>query len=81
LIPSLQLGAEFNAGVEEVNPLLTWFLASFGASIDLGHGLALRYMNDGTRSHGLLDVSRNNAGISLMWIWMETFGVAFFGGF
>jgi hypothetical protein len=38
-------------------------------------------MYDGQRSHVLLDHYRGNVGISLMWVWLEKFGVALHGGF
>lgn len=138
VLATLQLGVEFNAAVEEVNPLVTWFVLTetqrrpalffgtssdrigspegaqayyataskyvgvlrtsayaslnysewndevnypFGASFEVGRGLSARYMYDGRRSHALLDYYWNNIGVSLMWVWLETFGLAFFGGF
>jgi hypothetical protein len=137
VLASLQLGIEFNAAVEEVNPLVTWFVFTeserrpalflgtssdrigspegtqayyataskyvpilrssayvslnysewdegfnypFGASFEIGRGFGARYMYDGQRSHALLDYYWNNVGVSLMWLWLETIGVAFHGG-
>lgn len=135
----LQLGLEFNAEVEEVNPLLTLFLLTeterrpalflgtssdrvgspsgetayyatlskylpvlgtalnatlnysewdeavnlpFGVSVDLGRGGVARYMYDGERSHGLLDLHvTERLGVSLLAVWFERFGVSLFGGF
>jgi hypothetical protein len=37
-------------------------------------------MYDGQQSHALLDYYWGNAGVSVMWVWLETFGVAFHGG-
>jgi hypothetical protein len=138
VLPTLQLGIEFNAAVEEVNPLVTWFILTesdrrpamflgtssdrigspegeqayyataskyvpflrtaayaslnysewddgfnipFGAAFEIGYGLSTRYMYDGQRSHALLDYYWKNVGVSLMWVWLETLGVSFNGGF
>ncbi len=138
MAPRLQLGVEFNAVVEEVNPLVTFFLLTendrrpglflgtssdrigspagetayyataskffpevglsaylslnysewdeainfpWGGGLDLGRGLVGRYMYDGQESHALLDYYRGDYGISLMWIWLEQFGVSLHGGF
>jgi hypothetical protein len=132
------LGVEFNAVVEEVNVLATWFPITeterrpallfgtssdrigspegtqayyataskripgletsaylslnysewdeglnvpFGAAQEIGRGFAARYMYDGQRSHALLDYYRDNVGVSLIWVWLEEFGVALHGGF
>jgi hypothetical protein len=53
----------------------------FGAAQELGRNFAVRYMYDGQRSHALLDAYRGNVGVSLMWVWLERFGVALHGGF
>jgi hypothetical protein len=53
----------------------------FGAALELGHGFATRYMYDGQRSHALLDYSWNPLGVSLLWVWLESFGLAVHGGF
>jgi len=53
----------------------------FGAAQQLGENFAVRYMYDGQRSHGLVDHYRGNLGVSLMWVWLEQFGVALHGGF
>jgi len=57
------------------------FNLPFGAAQEIGRGFAARYMYDGQRSHALLDYYRDNVGVSLMWVWLETFGVALHGGF
>jgi hypothetical protein len=57
------------------------FNVPFGAGKDLGRGLGVRYMYDGQRSHALLDGYRGPVGVSLMWVWLERFGVAVHGGF
>ncbi|MFT5233567.1 MAG: hypothetical protein ACI9UK_000467 [Candidatus Krumholzibacteriia bacterium] len=53
----------------------------FGASQPIGEKYAVRYMYDGQRSHALADYYRGNLGVSLMWVWLEQFGVALHGGF
>ncbi len=53
----------------------------FGAAVELGHGFLLRYMYDGSRSHGLLDYNLDRFGVSIIWVWMEKFGVSLYGGF
>lgn len=53
----------------------------FGAAFDVGRGVSARYMYDGQRSHALLDYNWNNVGVSLIWVWLETFGMALNGGF
>lgn len=138
VLKSLQLGVEFNAVVEEINLLATWFPITeterrpaillgtssdrigspedtqayyataskhlsesgtsayislnysewddginvpFGAGQEIGRGFAARYMYDGNRSHALLDYTRDNVGVSFLWVWLEKFGVALHGGF
>ncbi len=53
----------------------------FGFTQEISQGFAARYMYDGERSHALVDHYRDSLGISLMWVWLEEFGVAFHGGF
>ena len=53
----------------------------FGLSQEIGGSYAARYMYDGARSHALLDRSWDRFGVSLMWIWLEQFGVSINGGF
>ena len=138
VLPSLQVGVEFNATVAEFSPLATWFITTetaqrpalilgtssdrigspegtqayfatvskrlsetgttayfslnyselddgmnfpFGAAQEIGQKFAVRYMFDGRRSHALLDYYQDRVGVSLMWVWLEQFGVALHGGF
>lgn len=138
VLRTLQLGVEFNAAVDEFNPLVTWFVVTeterrpalflgtssdrigspvgtqayyataskyvpglrtsayvslnysewsegfnypFGAALEIAGGVSARYMYDGEHSHALLDYDWSNIGVSLMWVWLEDFGVAFYGGF
>lgn len=58
------------------------FNVPFGAAKGLGRGLAVRWMDDGARSHALLDYDLGGgAGASLMWVWLERFGIALHAGF
>ena len=53
----------------------------FGAAFEIGRGFQAKYMYDGVYSHALLAYYYGNAGISLMYVWLDTFGVSLFGGF
>ena len=54
----------------------------FGVSVETGPNAVARYMYDGQRSHGLLDVYLTDGlGVSLMAVWFERFGISLFGGF
>lgn len=57
------------------------FNVPFGVSQAIGKDFGARYMYDGAESHALLDYYRGNVGISLMYVWLEDFGVALHGGF
>ncbi len=48
----------------------------FGVNFEMGRGFSTRYMFDGDRSHVLLNYFGNRCGISLMYIWLETFGIS-----
>jgi len=37
--------------------------------------------HQGKQSHALFDHTREKIGVSLMWVWLEKFGVALHGGF
>jgi hypothetical protein len=52
----------------------------FGVTLDAGRDVVLRYMYDGQRSHALADVYRGAVGVSLMAVWLDTPGVAFYWG-
>ena len=53
----------------------------FGAEWFIWRGFSLRYMYDGERSHLLGNWVGGHVGVSLMAVWMDTFGIALFGGF
>ena len=57
------------------------FNVPFGAGVEIGWGFVGRYMNDGNRSHVLLDYFAGQVGISLMYVWLDRVGVAVHGGF
>jgi hypothetical protein len=52
-----------------------------GAGIELGKGFSIRPMYDGERSHLLLNYFAGQAGLSLMYVWLEKFGVSVSAGF
>lgn len=138
VIPTLQLGVEYNPEVGEVGPLVTWFLLTeterrpalffgtssdrigspegkqsyyatgakylpwlrtspyaslnysewdrevnlpFGANIELGHGLAVRPMYDGHRTHLLGTYATERFSATAIWAWLERAGVAVSVGF
>ena len=48
----------------------------FGASVDFGKGFSARGMYDGKEPHLMFNYFYKQHGISLMYIWLETFGIA-----
>ena len=48
----------------------------FGATVDFGRGLSVRGMYDGDRSHLMFNYFYRQHGVSLMYIWLERFGIA-----
>lgn len=57
------------------------FNIPFGGGVEIGRGFVARYMYDGNRSHALLDYFAGHVGLSLMYVWLETFGISINGGF
>ncbi len=57
------------------------FNIPFGVNIALPKDFALRPMYDGDRSHLLLTYSYRQTSLSLLYVWLETFGAAFSVGF
>lgn len=53
----------------------------FGASVELGAGLAVRPMYDGRRTHLLVSHSLERASFTFVWAWLERAGVAVAFGF
>lgn len=56
------------------------FKVPFGAELVIWRGLSVRQMYDGERSHLLLNWFGDRYGVSLMAIWMDTFGISLVGG-
>lgn len=52
-----------------------------GVEVDLGRGFSVRPMYDGQRSHLMLNWQGERFGASLLYVWYERLGVAFFTGF
>jgi hypothetical protein len=77
-IPGLRTSAYFSLNYSEWDEGIN---VPFGAAQELGGSFAARYMYDGQRSHALLDYYRDVVGVSLMWVWLEQFGIALHGGF
>lgn len=48
----------------------------FGATFDFGQGLSARGMYDGDRSHLMFNYFYRQHGVSLIYIWLERFGIA-----
>ena len=78
MVPRLQVGVEFNAVVEEVNPLVTLFLLT---EADHRPAMFLGTSSDRIGSPALLDYYHGEYGVSLMYIWLEQFGISLHGGF
>ncbi len=53
----------------------------FGFQVELGRGVSLRPMYDGQRTHLTLNVQRQGYGVSLLYVWLEEFGLSFSAGF
>jgi len=48
----------------------------FGGSFEFCQGVSTRYMYDGQRSHLMLNYFPERWGASLMWVWLEKFGLS-----
>ena len=53
------------------------FNVPFGAEIEIGERFSLRPMYDGQRTHLMFNYLGRRYGASLLWVWLERFGVAF----
>lgn len=53
----------------------------FGGNVEFGKGISARYMYDGDRSHLMMNYFREQIGISLMYVWLETLGISISAGF
>lgn len=52
-----------------------------GLGVELGKGVSVRPMYDGDRSHVMLNYDATQYGVSLMYVWLETLGIAVSVGF
>jgi hypothetical protein len=57
------------------------FNVPFGAELSVWRGLTTRYMYDGEQSHVLLNWFGDRYGVSVMAVWLDTFGISLVGGF
>ncbi len=53
------------------------FNIPFGVEFELGERFTLRPMYDGDRTHLTLNYASERMGVSLLWVWLERFGIAF----
>jgi hypothetical protein len=57
------------------------FNVPVGVGVEFWKGFSVRPMFDGDRSHLLLNYFTDRHGVSLMYVWLEKPGIAFFFGF
>jgi hypothetical protein len=57
------------------------FNLPFGADLELGHGISVRPMYDGHRTHMTATLSRKGANLTFLWAWLEEPGVSVSMGF
>lgn len=72
--PSWPLSAYLSLNYSEWD---SGFNLPFGVGVDLGENLSLRPMYDGQRTHLTLSYQHRRHSVSLLWVWLERFGVAF----
>lgn len=53
------------------------FNVPFGVEVELGERFSVRPMYDGHRTHLMLNFAGRRYGASLLWVWLERFGIAF----
>ena len=53
------------------------FNVPFGVEVELGQKFSLRPMYDGQRTHLMFNYLGRRSSVSLLWVWLERFGVAF----
>lgn len=53
------------------------FNLPFGVEVEFGESFSLRPMYDGQRTHLMLNYLGRRFSASLLWVWLERFGVAF----
>lgn len=74
LLPALPLSAYASLNYSEWD---RGFNFPFGGSLEFGRGISARAMYDGRRTHLLLNYFPHRYGVSLIYAWLENFGVAF----
>lgn len=52
----------------------------FGGNLELGKGFSARLMYDGQRTHFMLNYFPHRFGASVMYVWLETFGISISAG-
>lgn len=57
------------------------FNLPFGADLALNSETSLLFLNDGRRSHLMLNLKRKEMTVALMWVWLERPGVSVSWGF
>ena len=72
-LPSLPLSVYATVNYSEWDD---GFNFPFGATVDFGKGLSVRGMYDGDRRHVMFNYYYRQHGVSLMYIWLERFGIA-----
>ena len=53
------------------------FNVPFGVEVELGENFSLRPMYDGDRTHLMVNILGRHVTTSLLWVWLERFGISF----
>ena len=72
-LPQLPISAYATINYSELDDNLNF---PFGVSVDFGKGFSVRPMYDGARSHLVFNYFQTHVGVSLMYIWLERFGIS-----
>ena len=72
-LPRLPISAYATINYSEWDNTLNF---PFGVSVDFGNGFSVRPMYDGDHYHFTFNYFQRQAGVSLMYIWLERFGIA-----
>jgi hypothetical protein len=78
LVPAISVSAYGSLNYSEWDDAVN---IPFGAEWYVWGGFSARYMYDGERSHVLASWFGAKVGVSLMAVWMDTFGISVAGGF
>jgi len=57
------------------------FNVPFGGEVGIAYGVSVRGMYDGERTHAMVNWFGDRFGMSLMAVWLDTFGISVVGGF